>query len=225
MFFQTCSHHPVWPARLEQERRAYARVATDDGFGGAALPPGLGVTGRPAARGRAAEKVPPVAVDASADMAELYRAEGPRLLRFFRRWVESPDEAQDLMQESFSRLLRLGGFAALLQPEAYLRRIGVNLLRDRAKFAMRRSEALHVPADDAVLAGTDQNRLLETRDLLDRLEGVVLELPAETREIFVAHRIDGLTYAEIADRTGLTIKQVEKRLVRAVSEITRVLDV
>lgn len=159
---------------------------------------------------------------AVADVASLYRSEGPRLLRFFRRRV-GHEEANDLVQESFSRLLRLDGLAALLQPEAYLKRIGQNLLRDRARFSVRRSELLHVPVDEDALAGTDQYRLLETRDLLDRLERSMLELPQQTREIFMAHRLDGLTYGEIADRTGLTVKQVEKRLARAMVEINRAL--
>lgn len=159
---------------------------------------------------------------AVSDVAGLYRSAGPRLLRFFRRRV-GHEEATDLVQESFSRLLRIGGRAALLQPEAYLKRIGQNLLRDRAKFSVRRSELLHVPVDEDALAGTDQCRLLETRDLLDRLERAMLELPQQTREIFMAHRLDGLTYGEIAERTGLTIKQVEKRLARAMVEINRAL--
>ncbi|HVJ02958.1 MAG TPA: sigma-70 family RNA polymerase sigma factor [Sphingomonas sp.] len=178
------------------------------------------MSGRPAPRrddapAAAREDLP------SGDVSALYRAEGPRLLRFFRRRVGSGEEAADLVQESFSRLLRLDGLSALVRPEAYLRRIGQNLLRDRAKFAVRRSEALHMSADDADLAGTDQNRLLETRDLLDRIERAVLELPRETREVFMSSRVDGLSYGEIAERTGLSIKQVEKRLAQSVRELDR----
>ena len=55
----------------------------------------------------------------------------------------------------------------------------------------RRSASAHVPADETVLAGTDQNCLIETRDLLDRLERAMLELPKERREIFIARRFAG----------------------------------
>jgi len=190
------------------------------------LPPGPGVNGRWLARVGDATEAAPVAADAvsgDCDVAALYRVEGPRLLRFFRRRTGDREVAQDLMHESFSRMLGSGAGPGLVSPGAYLRRIGQNLLRDRAKFAMRRSAASHEPLDEAELAGTDQCRLLETRDLLDRLELAMLELPRETREIFMAHRLDGLTYGEIAERTGLTLKQVEKRLVRAMVEINRIL--
>ena len=43
----------------------------------------------------------------------------------------------------------------------------------------------------------------------------------KTREIFMAHRLDGLTYAQIAERTGLSIKGVEKQMSRAMAQLLR----
>lgn len=189
------------------------------------MPTGMRVKGEPAACGPEVSEDPLEAPEhpPTPDMASLYRAEGPRLLRFFRRRIANAEDARDLMQESFSRLLGAGTGRDVGQPEAYLTRIGQNLLRDRAKFSARRSEALHVPADEAVLTGADQFRLLETRDLLDRLNLAMLELPQETREVFMAHRVEGLTYVEIAERTGLSVKQVEKRIARAMLDLSDLL--
>ncbi|MEP9360021.1 RNA polymerase sigma factor [Sphingomonas sp. KR3-1] len=183
------------------------------------------MTSKSASRGSVVPKEPPEAAEPppARDVASLYRSEGPRLLRFFRRRTANAEDARDLMQESFSRLLGGGTGRDVGQPEAYLTRIGQNLLRDRARFAARRSAALHVPADDAVLTGMDQFRLLETRDLLDRLNLAMLELAEETREVFMAHRVEGLTYVEIAERTGLTVKQVEKRIARAMLDLSDLL--
>jgi RNA polymerase sigma factor (sigma-70 family) len=157
------------------------------------------------------------------DMAALYAAEAPRLWRFFRRRTACPDEASDLVHETFSRVLAQEPRTGFRNVGGYLTRIAQNLLRDRAKIARRRSADLHEPVDEAVLAGTDQLRLLEVRDMLDRLEAAMLELPQATREIFMAHRLEGLTYIEIADRTGLTAKQVEKAIARALVELDRAL--
>ncbi|MBW4332226.1 RNA polymerase sigma factor [Stakelama sp. CBK3Z-3] len=157
------------------------------------------------------------------DAAALYAAEAPRLWRFFRRRIPCPDEADDLVQETFTRALRQGARSSLRNPGGYLTRIAQNLLRDRAKIARRRSADLHVPADGEIPAAADPLHLLEVRDMLDRLEAVMLELPKTTREIFMAHRLEGLTYAEIARRTGLTIKQVEKAIARAMVELDRAL--
>lgn len=158
------------------------------------------------------------------DVTTLYAAEAPRLWRLFWRRTASSDEASDLVHETFARVLGQGLRSGIANPAGYLTRIAQNLLRDRAKFMRRRSAELHIPTDDAVLAGTDQIRLLEVRDMLDRIEQAMLELPLRDREIFMAHRLEGLTYGEIAERTGCTVKMVEKAIGRAVLELDRALD-
>lgn len=157
-------------------------------------------------------------------LEQLYRARGPWLLRFFARRAP-PDEALDLLHETFVRLAHAGKkrHERLDRPEAYLTRIAGNLLRDRAKLRSRRSTALHIPLEDAPLNAPDQQRGLEARDMLNRLEQAMLKLHPRTREIFLAHRIDGYSYAEIAAQTGLSIKGVEKQMSRAIAQLDRIL--
>ena len=156
----------------------------------------------------------------------LYREESPRLLRSLARRTASREDARDLVHEIFCRMARLGasGSLRLDRPQAYLSRIATNLLRDRAKHASRHMTASHVAADESRLAGLDQQRLLESRDMLTRVEAAMLKLRPKTREIFMAHRVDGLTYAEIAERTGLTVKGVEKQMSKAIAQLDRLLD-
>ena len=164
--------------------------------------------------------VTPLCLDA------LYREEFPRLLRSLARRTASCEDARDLVHEIFCRMARLGaaGSLRLERPQAYLSRIATNLLRDRAKHASRHMASSHVAADENMLAGIDQQRLLESRDMLTRVEAAMLKLRPKTREIFMAHRIDGLSYAEIAERTGLSIKGVEKQMSKAIAQIDRMLD-
>lgn len=159
-------------------------------------------------------------------LVELYRSESPKLVRIFSRRTSSRDDAQDLVQDVFFRFARLRGRwpSSLDRPQAYLRRIANNLLKDRAKSDFRHSTVLHVVADDEALPGLDQHRLLESRDMLRRLEAAMMRLRPRTREIFMAHRIDGLTYAEIADGTGLTVKGVEKQMSKALAQLDRMLN-
>ena len=56
---------------------------------------------------------------------------------------------------------------------------------------------------------------------LARLERAVRSLPRIDREIFLARRLDDMSYAEIAERTGLTVKQVERSMTRALAGIDR----
>lgn len=116
-------------------------------------------------------------------VAALYEAHSPRLLRRFARGGAA-DEARDLVQETFFRLVRRGsgGLQSVQKSEAYISRIASNLLRDRAKTARRRAASLHEPLDEARLGGHDQQRLLEQRDLLNRLEQAMLRLKPRTRK-------------------------------------------
>lgn len=152
----------------------------------------------------------------------LYRSHSPKLLRFLTRRTACRDEARDLLHDIFCRLARRPSVSAPIgNPEAYLTRIAANLLNDRAKSAVRRHADFHVSEDEIVLPAMDPQRHLETRDILDRLEAAMLRLKPKTREIFMAHRLDGLSYAEIAGRTGLSVKGVEKQMSKAIEQIDR----
>jgi RNA polymerase sigma factor (sigma-70 family) len=156
-------------------------------------------------------------------LESLYRDHSPRLLRSISRRTSSREEARDLVHEIFLRIARIGASRPLRldRPEAYLSRMATNLLRDLARTAARHQSDRHVTVDEQTLPGPDQQKHLESRDMLRRMEAAMLKLRPITREIFMAHRLDGLSYAEIADRTGLSVKGVEKHMSKAIAEITR----
>lgn len=54
------------------------------------------------------------------------------------------------------------------------------------------------------------------QELIARMEAIMVRLPRLTREIFMAHRLDGMPYDEIARRTGLTVRQVERHMAHAI---------
>ena len=66
----------------------------------------------------------------------------------------------------------------------------------------------------------------EARDpeLLARIEAALLTLPRRWREIFLAVRLDGTSYAELAERTGLSMERVEREVARAIAQIDRCLE-
>jgi RNA polymerase sigma-70 factor (ECF subfamily) len=58
-------------------------------------------------------------------------------------------------------------------------------------------------------------------DFMRRLEQVVASLPRLQRAIFFAHRVEAMSYDEIARRTGLSARQVEQQIARALYHIDR----
>lgn len=180
------------------------------------------VPDRPRTAGLAeADPLPPADARPRADGAfleRLYRAHHDGLIRFIRRRVQA-ERAHDVVQRVFCRLAGLTEQEqqGIIAPAAYLRRAADNMLRDDARQDERRSAALHVDGDEVALRSCDQWTALEARDRLRRLEAVLGRLQLRTREIFLAHRIDGYSYAEIAARTGLSIKTVEMHMTRAIA--------
>lgn len=56
---------------------------------------------------------------------------------------------------------------------------------------------------------------LTQAEIVERLEAGLRRMPKLRREIFLALRLDDLSYEEIAERTGLSVKQVERHVARS----------
>lgn len=162
--------------------------------------------------------------EASEQIEELYRQHSPALVRHLARRTGCSELARELANEAFLRIIRLAPakLRSIEQPQAYLWSISANLLRDWGRGeALDERSRLGDPSFDGMI---DQVAVLETRDTLRRLEQAIGKLKAKTREIFLAQRIEGLSYAEIAARTGLSVKGVEKQMSKAIAKIDRILD-
>lgn len=149
-------------------------------------------------------------------VGELYRREHHGMARRLRLAVSDPDDAADLLQDAFERLAGLAGSTTPATPKAYLGQVIRNLVIDRARRAHRRadlSKTLSVAALTSV--APDQAHILEAEDLMRQYRAVVDALSPRTREVFLLHRVDELTYAEIGRQLGITVATVEYHITRA----------
>ena len=145
---------------------------------------------------------------------------GPALRRFFTKRV-GPGEADDLVQEVFLRLQARAAGDAVENVERYLFRIANNVVVDR-----RRHDASHAityldPFDGAfdLPDEVSPERSLAARQTLDELGAAIRELPPRTREAFIFHRFEEMTYPVIAQRMGISITGVEKLIKRALAQL------
>lgn len=65
---------------------------------------------------------------------------------------------------------------------------------------------------------------LTEAEIVERLEAGLQRMPKLRREIFLAIRLDNLSYAEIAERTGLSPKQVERHFARGMVTLLEAFD-
>ncbi len=170
---------------------------------------------------------PPAGGTASAAAVErLYRDTAPMLRRFFRNRLPDREEADDMVQEVFVRLTRGDDVSRLRNPAAWLQRVARNLLFDRARSGEARQAPLRVPLDEAQLPAMAPAQMagLEAQDMFHRYEIALAALGERTRDVFLLHRIDELTYREIAGRLGITVATVEYHMMRALAHFDRALE-
>lgn len=208
-------------ARLAGQREAIDGYAARTGIRAPrAMPAGLGALRVPLEEG---DPLPPVSdrpASGDASLEDIYRRERSALMRFVSARTRR-GEAEDIVQQVFARMAATSASAAIAAPGAYLRQAARNTLRDQVRQAERRGEADHVPIDDMHLSDGDTIAALEARDRLMRIEEAVSRLKPLTRQIFLACRIDGYSYAEIAQATGLSVRGVEKQMSRAIKQLGR----
>uniref|UniRef100_B0T9D2 RNA polymerase, sigma-24 subunit, ECF subfamily n=1 Tax=Caulobacter sp. (strain K31) TaxID=366602 RepID=B0T9D2_CAUSK len=160
--------------------------------------------------------------ETTADLDGLFRIEGPQLLRYFARRL-GPEDAKDLAQETFLRFASLAAPQALDNPAAYLQRIARNLLRDRAKNATAARERTHLTLEPELHAANDgdPHQALVARQTLERYEAALMKLKPKTREIYLRHRLDGVSYELIAQEWNMSVSGIEKQMMKAMAHIDR----
>jgi len=133
------------------------------------------------------------------------------------------EEAEDLIQEAFLKMQEYcerGG--SVRQPEGFLVRTVLRLASNA-----RRDEHRELYTDDDVeqLTLVIDTHPMPEEDLAGQqcLEKMRITLDAvsrRTRDIFFMHRLDGLSYAQIAQRAGVSISAVEKHIASALVALT-----
>jgi RNA polymerase sigma factor (sigma-70 family) len=154
-------------------------------------------------------------------IAETIELERPRLRSFILKSVASQLDAEDILQDVFSELVEAYRLITPIQQAgAWLFRVARNRIVDRFRKKAKEGAVLAEPAllhgdgysdDDEYLldefpsldAGPDE--VFARSELIDELAAALAELPAEQREVFLAHEVEGRTFSELAASTGLSV--------------------
>ena len=151
---------------------------------------------------------------------ELYRRYAPDLRRYFGRMESREIGADDLVQETFVRVLRYG---ASFDPARPFRGWLFTIARNVGLAAAHARRDV-VPLTDVTLAAPDDSaRDLDTRESLSSLRTAMRALPEADRDVLVFAKIDGRSYREIAGTLGITEGAVKVRVFRALQRLRDIL--
>ena len=149
--------------------------------------------------------------------------ERTRLVNFIRRRIRDPDDAEDILQDVFHEFVQAYRLPAPIeQASAWLFRAARNRIVDRFRKKKEQPLAdlsasgddadseyrldLDLPAHDA-----GPEALYARALLLKALQDALDELPANQREVFVAHELEGRSFKEMAAESGVTLNTLLAR--------------
>jgi RNA polymerase sigma factor (sigma-70 family) len=160
----------------------------------------------------------------AAGIASLFRQHNSALLRFVAARLGSEQEAREVAQEAYVRLLRLNQPETISYLRAFLFRTAANLALDRLRARGRRPPQR--PLEDPELAVFDltPERQAAGEQALAAMQRALAELPGKCREAFVLRQLHGLSQAEIAAKLGLKERMVRMHLTRALEHLRTRLD-
>jgi len=150
----------------------------------------------------------------------------PAYLAHARRLCGNADDAADLVQEAYARLMGLENWRGLASPKAYaltmIRNLAIQKLRRARVVSIRQIAGLD--AGDLADEAPDAQRQTIDRDQLRRLLKAVERLPDRCRQIVIMRRFEDRTPQEIARQLGLSLSTLEKRLARGMFLLTQVME-
>ena len=135
--------------------------------------------------------------------------------------LEDADEAEDAVQELYLKLWdRRDVLDGIRSPKGY----GLTLLRNLCLDRIRRSRKMETPAtlpEPEMPGGQDES--IDEKERLAKVLAAIKSLPDRQREVLTLRTLDGLSYEEIAQRTGISYLSLRVLLSQARNKLKKVL--
>lgn len=142
-----------------------------------------------------------------------------------RRVCSGPAEVDDIIQETYYKVLQMASLDHVREPKGFLMRIAKNLVIDR----MRRDAVVSIEAvaklEDLEIpdSAPSPEHVAMARAELRWVLGLLANLPDRCKEVFYARRIYGLSQSETAETLGISEGIVEKESMRGMVLISNMI--
>lgn len=149
----------------------------------------------------------------------LFREYYDELVTYLTMKLRSRDQAMDVAQETFLRVLTQPPSRTIQQPRAFLYKTALNLsidlFRRRKWQAEERLDTEELR--DILTVPAEQETLLELREQVHCLYQAIQELPPRCRQVFLLHKFKERSHSEIAAQLGISKSMVEKHIIKAMA--------
>ena len=137
--------------------------------------------------------------------------------------VESEVQAKDIIQDVFLNFLKVNSrIEEIKNPDAYLMSMAKNaIIKNSKTIKTIEISTLHDSMDHLTSNIPRFEGKFEAKDLHEKLEEFVTQLPNRQREVFELSRKKGLSHHEIAEKLNLSSHTVNNHLVQALKTIRK----
>lgn len=130
-------------------------------------------------------------------------------------------EVDDMVQDVALKMHKRIGQGPVDNVEGYLFQVARSVLADHGRRNHARMESLHESLEDNnhPVEVFLPDRILEDRQELKRMLTALRDLPSRSRQAFILHRFEEMSYMEIATHMGISVSAVEKNMMRAIRHL------
>lgn len=177
----------------------------------------------PAQSGTGAESSLPVQTRSEA-LAEIARNHHSALVRFLALRTGSTEDAKEILQEAYAKLLALDRPGTISFLVGYLWRIAANLAIDRGRQRAARSRLTDVALQPTTSSSPSAETVVELRERLAIVERAISELPARCRQAFLLRVVEGQRFAQVGREMGVSERMAKMHVARAMEYLQDCLD-
>jgi len=147
-----------------------------------------------------------------------------RLFRVILAWVKDFEQAEDLFQETWMRVIsHREKFDSQRKFSSWLFQIALNLARDQWRREKREQKRAEGVVLEKISSPHNPEREYEKRERKEKLLWALSQLSELEREVFMLRHFGGLRFSEIADLLGINLNTALSRMHQAVGHLQRIL--
>jgi RNA polymerase sigma-70 factor (ECF subfamily) len=168
-------------------------------------------------------------VDRKPELLQAYLAERSVLKRFLIARIGNEEDAEEAIQELWLRLSRTELTDDIRSPNSYFFKMALNIARDLRRSRNRSHardaswvESMHVVAGTEMVDNVaSADTAYHAKQRLAAVNSALNELSPQCRRVFVLHKFDGLSHADISARVGIARSTVEKHMTTALKHLVK----
>lgn len=159
-------------------------------------------------------------------LGDLFEQHRRQLISFAFHRTSDWEAAAEIVQDVYLRLLKAGGTGRQEDDTKILYTSVKNAIIDHHRSRSSRARNLEsvLPEQLGLRDVSSPEDYLTSRQTLSALDSALTELKPQARKIFILHRVDGVSNAEIAKQFDISVSAVEKQLSRVMRHCQKCLE-